>query len=127
MSHFINIYTVLVFILMLIPISSMGSEKPANTTDEKWGKYLEHRAAWNKMLKERYENKLKHTPPKPPWIKFPNYHPSDIFWRMGDGESYISDYFSIYFQYASKAEINSYKIKYPEHSDWRGTYKRFEH
>ena len=36
MSHFINIYTVLVFILMLIPISSMGSEKPANTTDEQW-------------------------------------------------------------------------------------------
>ena len=127
MRYFMNTCKALALILMLIPISSIGSEKQANTTDEQRDKYLEHRAAWEKMLKERYENELKHNPPIPPWIKFPDYHPSEIFWRMGEGESYISDYVFTYFKYASKAEINAYKIKYPEPADWGGIYKRFEH
>mgnify|MGYP006128788359 FL=1 len=127
MYYFMNIYKALALILMLIPISSMGSEKQANTTDEQQDKYLEHRAAWEKMLKERYDKELKHNPPIPPWIKFPDYHPSEIFWRMGEGESYISDYVFTYFKYASKAEINAYKIKYPAPADWGGIYKRFEH
>ncbi len=37
-----NIYKALALISMLIPISSMGSEKQANTTDEQQDKYLEH-------------------------------------------------------------------------------------
>ncbi|WP_310736518.1 hypothetical protein [Pseudoalteromonas sp. SR41-4] len=104
----------------------LASDKSDGTTDEQWNKYLEHKATWDKMLKDRYDNELKHTPPKPPWIKYPNRHPTDIFWRMGNGEDYLADYFGLYFKYSSKAEINAYKLKYPEHTDWLGTYESIE-
>ena len=29
---------------------------------------------------------------EPPWVKFPNIHPFDIHWRMGAGQSYLSDF-----------------------------------
>ena len=124
---FMSMFRVLVLSLIFISVATMASEKSAGSTEEQWNKYLEHKASWEKMLKERYENELKHNPPAPPWIKFPDYPPTNIFWRMGDGENYLADYFELYFKYASKLDLQVYKLKYPEHRDWLGTYKSFEY
>jgi len=104
----------------------MANEKPEGLSDEQWNKFIKHEAAWNKMLKDRFNNELRANPPEPPWIKYPNRHPSEIFWRMGNGEDYLVDYFGLYFKYASKSETKAYIAKYPEHKDWLGTYKNFE-
>ena len=120
------IYRILFLNLIFVSVAILASDKSDGTTDEQWNKYLEHKATWDKMLKDRYDNELKHTPPKPPWIKYPNRHPTDMFWRMGNGEDYLADYFGLYFKYSSKAEINAYKLKYPEHTDWLGTYESIE-
>lgn len=121
-----NIYRILFLNLIFISVATLASDKPEGTTDEQWNKYIEHKASWEKMLKDRYDNELKHAPPKPPWIKYPNCHPTDMFWRMGNGEDYLVDYFGLYFKYSTKAEIYAYKLKYPEHKDWLGTYESIE-
>jgi len=121
-----NIYRILFFNLIFISVATMASDKSAGSSDENWEKYLEHKASWDKMLKDRYLNELKHNPPKPPWIKYPNRHPTDIFWRMGDGEDYLVDYFGLYFKYSTESELMAYMLKYPEHKDWVGTYKSTE-
>ncbi|RZF79951.1 hypothetical protein EXT46_13450 [Pseudoalteromonas sp. CO325X] len=121
-----SMFRVLFFNLIFISVATMANDKPANSTDEQWNKYLEYKTAWEKMLKERYENELKSNPPEPPWVKFPDFHPTDMFWRMGKGENYLVDYFGLYFKYAPKADLKAYKQKYPEHKDWLGTYENFE-
>lgn len=121
-----SMFRALFFNLIFLSVTSMANDKPADLTDEQWNKYLEHKASWDKVLKKRFDDELKNNPPKPPWIKFPDYHPTDIFWRMGKGEDYLVDYFGLYFRYASGADLKAYKLKYPEHTDWLGTYDSFE-
>ncbi|WJG08099.1 hypothetical protein [Aliiglaciecola sp. LCG003] len=118
-----SIYRTVIMNLFFTSLVLMASDKPSDSTDEQWNKYLEHKASRDKMLEARYNNELKHNPPKPPWIKYPNRHPTDIFWRMGNGEDYLVDYFGLYFKYASVSETKAYMLKYPEHKDWLGTYE----
>jgi len=121
-----NMYRTLLFNLIFISVATMANDKPAGSTDEQWNKYLQHKASWDKMLKDRYDNELKHNPPEPPWIKYPNRHPTDMFWRMGYGEDYLTDYFGLYFKFSSESELKAYVLKYPEHRDWLGAYESYK-
>lgn len=121
-----SMFRTLILNLIFISVATLANDKPINLSDEQWNKYLEHKTLWENMLKERYENELKNNPPEPPWTKFPDYHPTDIFWRMGIGEDYLVNYFGLYFKYAPKTDLNAYKHKHPEHKDWLGTYTVYE-
>ncbi|PCK33034.1 hypothetical protein [Pseudoalteromonas piscicida] len=77
---------------------------------------------WEAMLQQRFENELKATPSLPPWEKFPEYEPNNIFWRMGTGEEYLTDYFGVYLKYASKDDIQAYKLIYPAPKVWESWY-----
>ncbi|ANI89341.1 hypothetical protein A9P82_08570 [Arachidicoccus ginsenosidimutans] len=54
----------------------------------------------------------------PPWIAFPTISQYDLFWRMGLGEEYLTQW-SKYFLAANKGE---YRKKYPETKEWEGIY-----
>lgn len=56
-----------------------------------------------------------------PWTKFPNIDSSDIFWRMGTGEDYITE-FSKYFHSLTDREKMIYKLTNPEPYDWTKFY-----
>jgi ribA/ribD-fused uncharacterized protein len=58
----------------------------------------------------------------PPWKKFPNIDPLDMFWRMGNGEQYIID-FGKYFADLSDREKVRYALTYPTSGDWSDYYK----
>jgi hypothetical protein len=59
----------------------------------------------------------------PPWKKFPGIDSADMFWRMGVGEDYISQY-SKYFLSLSEREKTIYKLSYPTpNRDWAGYYE----
>jgi len=97
---------------------------PEGVSIEDWNSYLKFKADWEVMLKQRFENELKASPPLPPWEKYPEYDSSNIFWRMGAGEEYLTDYFGVYIQYASLDEIKAYKLKYPAPKSWQGWYTK---
>lgn len=54
----------------------------------------------------------------PPWIAFPTIDQYDLFWRMGFGEEYLTQWV----QYYSATNQIKYRTKYPEPSDWEGFY-----
>jgi len=55
----------------------------------------------------------------PPWIPFPSINQNDLFWRMGLGEQYITEWAEYYLHLPE----NSIYIKtFPEHKDWEGIY-----
>lgn len=54
----------------------------------------------------------------PPWIAFPTISQHDLFWRMGLGEEYLTQW-SKYYLATNKAD---YKNKYPENQEWEGIY-----
>lgn len=54
----------------------------------------------------------------PPWIAFPAMDQYDLFWRMGLGEEYLTQWA----QYYLATDQIKYKEKYPEPSDWAGIY-----
>ena len=56
-----------------------------------------------------------------PWTKFSNLDSSDMFWRMGKGEDYLSE-FSKYYQNLSDKEKMIYKLTNPEPYDWTEFY-----
>ena len=99
---------------------------PLGVTPEDWQKYLEYSASREKELKARFEEEFVQSPPKPPWLKYPEYEPTDLFWRMGDGEGYLSDYIAVYFKYASPEDLRDYKANYPEPEEWQGWYKCYQ-
>lgn len=54
---------------------------------------------------------------QPPWKKFPNINPLDMFWRMGGGEQYVAD-FANYFDSLSDRDKVRYQLSYPATGDW---------
>lgn len=54
----------------------------------------------------------------PPWIAFPGTELADMYWRMGDGESYIFEWY----RYFTGTDQAAYRQKYPEAKYWKGFY-----
>jgi len=102
---------------------SDNQEKPDFYTDEQWKIHLELEEQFARERKDRFDTEMRDNPPVPPWIKFPEVGPVDMFWRMGRGEEYLQEYIAPYFNYASEQEIEEYKSKYPEPREWIGWYK----
>ena len=98
-------------------------KKPDFMTDEEWKAELEFVEKLEQKQKNLFFDELKDNPPLPPWKKFPDLGPVDMFWSMGSGESYLTDYVFTYFKYATSEELQQYKEKHPEPSEWQGWYK----
>ena len=56
--------------------------------------------------------------PIPPWLKFPGPCPFHIFWRMGHGESYISEEFGPFMIGLSINERQDYFHRYDLGENW---------
>ena len=56
-------------------------------------------------------------PMLPPWHMYCGFEQSDMFWRMGEGEEYLSKFYSWY-ETLSTTEKEIYKITYPQHGHW---------
>jgi hypothetical protein len=113
------------FTLLLISSIAIASEAqvaPSGMSKEEWKLEQEFRNKLEIKEKAKFNNELKDNPPKPPWIKYPEHSMIDMFWRMGEGESYLMDYVWLYLKYASDKELKEYKNKYPEPNDWKGWY-----
>ena len=59
----------------------------------------------------------------PPWKRFPNIDPHDMFWRMGAGEQYVMD-LGDYFKSLSDRDQKIYQLSYPASGDWVDYYSR---
>ncbi|RYD82449.1 MAG: NADAR family protein [Sphingobacteriales bacterium] len=57
----------------------------------------------------------------PPWLKFPNIYPEDLFWRMGKGEDYIFSFSKFYLALNEKEKI-IYKLTFPQPFIWKEFY-----
>ena len=57
----------------------------------------------------------------PPWKKYPNIHPIDMFWRMGGGEGYVID-FGKYYAALDEHSKTIYKLTYPTSFEWNNFY-----
>lgn len=57
----------------------------------------------------------------PPWMQYPEKHPTDIFWRMGKGEEILSDFSTTYSQ-LSEGEKTFYQLTYPAPPKWEEFY-----
>ncbi len=107
-------------------MSNSSSKPPTGMTQEEWDKHLQIDKLMKEQRKKRFEQELREKPPLPPWIKYPEYHPTSLFWRMGMGETYLMEYVWVYFEYASAEEITKYKSKYPAPKDWKAIYDENE-
>jgi ribA/ribD-fused uncharacterized protein len=56
-----------------------------------------------------------------PWTKFPNVDSSDMFWRMGIGEDYLTE-FSKFYQSLTDREKMIYKLTNPQPYEWTDFY-----
>lgn len=54
----------------------------------------------------------------PPWIAFPSVSQYDIFWRMGLGEEYLTEWSKYYLSNDKK----NYRNRFPEVAEWEGIY-----
>jgi predicted NAD-dependent protein-ADP-ribosyltransferase YbiA (DUF1768 family) len=54
----------------------------------------------------------------PPWLKFPDYHPYSMGWRMGVGEDYASEFYTWY-RGLTAAGKRKYREMYPPPKGWR--------
>ncbi|MCB6133856.1 NADAR family protein [Flavobacterium psychrophilum] len=54
----------------------------------------------------------------PPWIAFPTINQFDLFWRMGLGEEYLTQWSRYYLD----TDQVKYKKKFPETNEWEGIY-----
>lgn len=54
----------------------------------------------------------------PPWIAFPSISQNDLFWRMGLGEEYLSQWAKYYFE----SDQKNYRLLFPENEDWKDIY-----
>ncbi len=53
-----------------------------------------------------------------PWIAFPLISQNDLFWRMGLGEEYLTQWAEFYLQ----SDREYYRKVFPENKDWEGIY-----
>jgi ribA/ribD-fused uncharacterized protein len=58
---------------------------------------------------------------QPPWAKFPNIESMGMFWNMGKGEDYLTE-FSKYYQRLTDREQMIYKLTNPSPYDWKAFY-----
>ena len=58
---------------------------------------------------------------QPPWNVFPNVDPVDMFWRMGKGDAYLSNFVQ-YFNSLSLKEKTIYKLNHPPPINWKQFY-----
>lgn len=56
--------------------------------------------------------------PLPPWIKFPGFHPYDIFWRMGPGEGYVDGEFGPFWRSLNRHQQEEYFARYDLGTEW---------
>jgi len=54
----------------------------------------------------------------PPWISFPTLSQFDLFWRMGLGEEYLTQWSKFYLM----SDRMEYRSKFPESKEWEGIY-----
>ena len=59
----------------------------------------------------------------PPWKMYPTIDPLDMFWQMGPGEQYITD-FEKYYQALSDRDKIIYELSYPPTGDWMDFYNK---
>ncbi|RKE52771.1 NADAR family protein [Sphingobacterium detergens] len=57
----------------------------------------------------------------PPWSKFPDKDAMDMFWRMGAGEEYITE-FSNYYDNLNEREKTIYQLTNPQSYQWESFY-----
>jgi hypothetical protein len=65
------------------------------------------------------------SPPKPPWIEFPDIPWGSVGWRMGSGETHWNDW-HCWYKELTEAERLQYQINWPEREDWEGFYAFIE-
>lgn len=111
------------FIVVRGAVAASELGPPEGVSEEDWKAYLNLKKDRKAMLKKRFENELRIAPPLPPWKKHPDHQSGSMFWRMGVGEEYLTDYFSVYLKYASEDELKAYKLKYPAPRGWQDWYK----
>lgn len=56
----------------------------------------------------------------PPWVAFPDIDPMDMFWRMGQGESYLESFFKFYEKLTDK---EAFQTKFPAENEWKEFYE----
>lgn len=54
----------------------------------------------------------------PPWIAFPSIDQFDMFWRMGLGEEYLTQWAKYYLE----SDQVKYRRLFPENMDWEGIF-----
>lgn len=57
----------------------------------------------------------------PPWRKFPDFDRQSMFWRMGKGEGYITEFFKYYNRLTHK-DKTIYKLTNPAPYNWKKFY-----
>jgi ribA/ribD-fused uncharacterized protein len=60
-------------------------------------------------------------PMLPPWKKYPDVDPLDMFWRTGRGEQYVME-FGRYYSGLPDREKIIYELNYPATGDWNDYY-----
>jgi predicted NAD-dependent protein-ADP-ribosyltransferase YbiA (DUF1768 family) len=60
----------------------------------------------------------------PPWMRFPEISPNDMFWRMGSGEQYIMSLHNQGLQLDSQTRI-AYFLNNPAPVEWSDYYSDF--
>jgi len=58
---------------------------------------------------------------QPPWIKFSTVNSEDMFWRMGQGEDYLTAFSQYYFNLTDREKL-IYHLTNPEPYGWDGFY-----
>jgi len=54
----------------------------------------------------------------PQWIRFPEVHPVDMFWRMGAGEDYVMHLAEWFYSLSQEAQ-NEWESYFPMPKDWK--------
>ncbi|QNK78342.1 hypothetical protein H7F37_04445 [Winogradskyella sp. PAMC22761] len=59
---------------------------------------------------------------KPPWEKYPDVDPNDMFWRMGKGEDTLST-FTRYYNVLDQNEKEEFEKKFKPNNEWSDFYE----
>jgi hypothetical protein len=84
-------------------------------------------AGISKMIREAYDNiadksnVVDQGSLVPPWGFQPNHPRNSLFWRMGGGEDYLSDFSRLFCGLDTPGRL-SFVTANPEPSDWSGFY-----
>lgn len=107
-------------ILGRIPLRRVGGEEVDSrmTRESKWKTF---RRASEDFQRIRIERLRCAELLLPPWIGYSDVARGSIAWRMGEGESYLMDWY-VWIRALSKERRKAYEIEYPEPESWEGTY-----